>query len=185
MVLDAVDTVQVGRSGRPVSDVAGELGCDWYTVNDAVVAYGEALLATDTDRVGTVNALGLDETLFLREGERHFKQWYTSIVDVGGPGRQPKLVEVIEGRTAAKASAWLDEQPEAWLMAIRWGCWTCRARTARPSRTASAMSPRSRTRFTCTNTPTPRSMSVVGGCRTKRSATGATRTTRCTGAAGC
>jgi len=38
-------TVQVGRLGRSVNEVAGELGCDWHTVNDAVVSYGEALLA--------------------------------------------------------------------------------------------------------------------------------------------
>ena len=34
-------TEQVGRRGRPVSDVADELGCDWHTVNDAVVRYGD------------------------------------------------------------------------------------------------------------------------------------------------
>ena len=33
-------TVQVGRFGRPVEHVAGELGCDWRTVNGAVVAWG-------------------------------------------------------------------------------------------------------------------------------------------------
>jgi transposase len=37
-------TVQVG-GGRTVSEVAAELDCDWHTVNDAVVTYGEALLA--------------------------------------------------------------------------------------------------------------------------------------------
>ena len=36
-------TVQVGRYGRSVAEVAGELGCAWHTVNDAVVSYGEAL----------------------------------------------------------------------------------------------------------------------------------------------
>ena len=29
-------TAQVGRHGRTVNEVAGELGCDWHTVNDAV-----------------------------------------------------------------------------------------------------------------------------------------------------
>lgn len=114
-------TVQVGRLGRAVSDVAAELGCDSHTVNDAVVAYGEALLKADTGRVGEVEALGLDETLFVRLGERHHKQWATSIVDVGGAGRHPKLVEVIEGRTAVKVSGWIDARPEAWREAIRFG----------------------------------------------------------------
>ena len=34
-------TVQVG-TGRTVSEVASELACDWHTVNDAVITYGEA-----------------------------------------------------------------------------------------------------------------------------------------------
>ncbi len=114
-------TRQVGRLGRSVNEVAGDLGCDWHTVNDAVLAYGEALLDADTDRVGPVDALGLDETLFFRQGERHTKQWCTSVVDVGGPGRRSKLVEVVEGRTALTVSGWIDEQPEAWRTAIRFG----------------------------------------------------------------
>jgi len=114
-------TAQVGKLGRSVNEVATELGCDWHTVNDAVVAYGEALLAADIDRVRSVDALGLDETLFFRKGQWHLKQWCTSVVDVGGPGRTAKLVEVVEGRTAVKVSAWLDDQPEPWRQTIRWG----------------------------------------------------------------
>jgi transposase len=30
--------------GRTVSEVADELGCDWHTINDAVIAYGAALV---------------------------------------------------------------------------------------------------------------------------------------------
>lgn len=114
-------TIQVGRLGRSVNEVAAELGCDWHTVNDAVVAYGEALLEADAERVGSVDALGLDETLFFRKGPRHLKQWATSVVDVGGPDNQAKLVEVVEGRTAAKVSDWIDDQTEAWRQEIRWG----------------------------------------------------------------
>jgi transposase len=114
-------TMQVGRHGRSVAEVAGELGCDWHTVNDAVVAYGEALLKADNTRVGPVDALGLDETLFVRLGTRHLKQWCTSIVDVGGTGRQARLLEIIEGRTASKVSEWLDRRPEPWRAAIRYG----------------------------------------------------------------
>ena len=35
-----------------MNEVANELGCDWHTVNDTVVAYGEALLEADTERIG-------------------------------------------------------------------------------------------------------------------------------------
>jgi len=37
-------TRQVGEHGRTVNELAGELGCAWHTVNDAVIAYGEALI---------------------------------------------------------------------------------------------------------------------------------------------
>jgi transposase len=113
-------TVQVGRHGRAVSDVAAELDCDWHTVNDAVVAYGEALLAADADRVGAASALGLDETLFVRTGRFRTQSWCTSITDVS-PGRPARLIEIIEGRTAATVSEWIDAQPADWRDAIGWG----------------------------------------------------------------
>ncbi len=50
-------TEQVGRHGRPVSSVAAELGCDWRTVNDTVIAYRRVLVDT-AGRIGTVAALG-------------------------------------------------------------------------------------------------------------------------------
>ena len=63
-------TRQVGQAGRAVAEVAEELGCDWHTVNNEVTRWGAALLEADQDRVGRVEALGLDETLFLRRGRR-------------------------------------------------------------------------------------------------------------------
>jgi hypothetical protein len=73
---------QVGRVGRTVAEVARELGCDWHTMNEAVMVYGAALIDADTDRIGEVSALGLDETLFCRQGRWRSQQWCTSIVDV-------------------------------------------------------------------------------------------------------
>ena len=86
-------TVQVGREGRTVAEVARELGCDWHTVNDAVMAYGGALIDTDVDRIGDVTALGLDETLFRRAGKWRTQHWCTSIVDVT-PGHA-QLLDVV------------------------------------------------------------------------------------------
>jgi transposase len=51
-------TEQVGRHARSVNEIALELGCDWHTVNDTVIAYGTALVE-DPKRFGTVEALGL------------------------------------------------------------------------------------------------------------------------------
>lgn len=54
-------TIQVGRMGRPVDEVAAELGCDWHTVNKEVGRWGKALLEADTSRVGQVQAVGVDK----------------------------------------------------------------------------------------------------------------------------
>ena len=51
-------TEQVGRHGRTVNEVAGELGCDWHTVNDTVIVYGTAVVDDDPDRIGFPTALG-------------------------------------------------------------------------------------------------------------------------------
>ena len=109
-------TVQVGRRGRAVSDVAAELGADWHAVNDAVIAYGQALLDADTARVGVVEALGVDEVLFARLGRWRTQAWSTSIVDVASG----QLLDVIEGRSAAGLCGWLAAMPAAWRDQIRW-----------------------------------------------------------------
>lgn len=115
-------TVQVGKLGRSVNEIADELGCDWHTINDAVIAYGEALLEADVDRVGDVDALGLDETLFNRTGRWRTRQWCTSVVNLRGPtGAAAQLIDVVAGRSAARMLAWLDEQPETWKRRIRYG----------------------------------------------------------------
>jgi hypothetical protein len=112
-------TLQVGREGRTVAEVARELGCDWHTVNDAVMAYGAAVLDADAERIGEVSALGLDETLFCRRGRWRIQQWCTSIVDVT-PGHT-QLLDVVSGRSAAGPSAWLEDRPAEWRHAIGYG----------------------------------------------------------------
>jgi len=76
-------TLQVGSDARPVSDVAGELGCDWHTTNRAVLSWGEALLAADCDRFGAVEVLGLDETLFGRQSAWRTPGWGISVIRSG------------------------------------------------------------------------------------------------------
>jgi transposase len=102
-------TEQVGRHGRTVNEVASELGCAWHTINDTVIAYGEALV-DDPDRIGAPTALGLDETLFVRVGPRHHQSWSTSIVDV----RAGKLLDVVPGRSGVEPSRWLAARSDEW-----------------------------------------------------------------------
>ena len=88
-----------------------------HTVNKAVLAWGEALLAVDCDRVGSVEALGLDETLFGREGRWRTRRWCTSIVDVTGG----QLLDIVAGRDAQAPIRWLLAQPQGWRDGIAWG----------------------------------------------------------------
>jgi transposase len=109
-------TEQVGRRARTVSELAKELGCDWHTVNDAVILYGEALLAADTERIGAVSALGLDETLFVRRGQWHVQHWATSIVDVS----RGQLLDMVPGRDSTKPCEWIAARGDAWRAGVQW-----------------------------------------------------------------
>ena len=108
-------TVQVGRNGRAVSDVARDLGCGWHAVMDAVVAVGEQLI-DHPDRIGAVNALGLDETLFARVGRFRTQLWSTQIVDV----RRGQLLDVVPRRSAVEPCRWLATRDPNWLAGIEW-----------------------------------------------------------------
>jgi transposase-like protein len=81
-------TLQVGCHGRSVSEVAKDLDCDWHTVMNAVVVFGEPLI-DDPNRIGAVTAIGLDETLFARIGVFRTQWWSTQIVDVSA-GSAPR-----------------------------------------------------------------------------------------------
>jgi transposase len=108
-------TIQVGRHGRTVAEVAGDLGCDWHTVMDAVVVYGTPLI-DDPHRFGAVDAVGLDETLFARVGEFRRQLWSTQIVDVA----RGQLLDVVPGRDSTEPCRWFAAQPEQWRAGIAW-----------------------------------------------------------------
>jgi transposase len=107
-------TEQVGRCARSVNEVAKELGCDWHTVNDAVVAYGEALV-DHPDRFATVAALGLDEVLMVRRGPWNRQEFSTQLVDVG----RGQLLDVVPGRSSAGPMVWLAERGKPWRDQVR------------------------------------------------------------------
>jgi transposase len=109
-------TLQVGYYGRSVNDLALELGCDWHTVNDAVIAYGTALVDDDPKRFGVVEALGLDGVLFARVGPWRRQEFSTQIVDVG----RGQLLDVVPGRSGAGATDWLEVQGTEWRNKVRY-----------------------------------------------------------------
>jgi len=108
-------TEQVGRFARSVNEIANELGCDWHTINDTVMAYGTALV-DDPGRFGVVTAVGLDEALFVRLGPFHRLNWSTSIVDVDNG----QLLDVVPGRSGKAPAEWLAARGQAWRDQVLW-----------------------------------------------------------------
>ena len=109
-------TEQVG-TGRTVKEVAGELACDWHTVNDAVTTYGRALLQADRKRMNKTSAIGLDETKFVKLTPHSHADYATTVVDV----EHHQIIDVLPSRTYVEVAAWLDKQPQAWKERIDFG----------------------------------------------------------------
>ena len=174
-------TVQVGRIARSVNEVAQELGCDWHTVNDTVVAYGEALLDADEERIGEVSALGLDEVLMVRIGPSHRQHFSTQIVDV----RAGQLLDVVPGRGSAEPMGWLAEQRRGSVSASSSAPSTSRAPIDMCSRSWCPTPPWSPIPSTSPSWPTPSSTSADAGSRTRPSVIGDARPIRSIGAGVC
>jgi len=109
-------TVQVG-TGRTVSEVAGELACDWHTVNDTVTTYGKALLQADRKRLNKTTAIGLDETNFIRLGSNGNSDYATTVADV----ENHQIIDILPSRKFADVAKWLHRQPPAWKERIEFG----------------------------------------------------------------
>jgi transposase len=105
-------TVQVGTT---VSEVAGELACDWHTVNDAVTTYGKALLEADRKRLNKTTAIGLDETSFVRSANR--TGYATTVADV----ENHQIIDILPSRHFVEVAGWLKKQPRAWKERVRFG----------------------------------------------------------------
>lgn len=107
-------TSQVGH-GRTVSDVAAELGCDWHTINDAVAAYGHKLLTADRSRITMTDAVGLDETSFVKLNHHH-RHYVTTVCDVA----HHQIIDLVGSRHYVDVAAYLHARPSAWKTHIRW-----------------------------------------------------------------
>jgi transposase len=109
-------TRQVG-GGRTVQEVADELACDWHTINDAVLTYGEALIAADHKRMNKTSAIGLDETSFVRMGTKAHTAYATTVADV----EHHQIIDILPSRTYTDVAAWLDKRPKGWKERITYG----------------------------------------------------------------
>jgi transposase len=123
---------QVGRAGRTVAAVRRELAVGgWHTVMRRVQALGLPLI-DDPARLTGVSRLGVDETVMMHAGAYRVAdpdaaapdgpparqrvwspQLVTGIADTT-PGRPPRLLDVLAGRTASALTGWLGQQDSAW-----------------------------------------------------------------------
>src|SRR5947209_7471063 len=104
---------QVGANARPVNELAEELGVCWWTVMASVIEHGTPLVE-DSERVGPVCQLGVDETSWLKATPLHPTLYATGLVDLDAR----ILIDIIEGNSAADLRTWLAGQDEAWLAGI-------------------------------------------------------------------
>ncbi len=104
-------------SMHPYLEVADELACDWHTVNDAVITYGEALLAADRKRLNKTTAIGLDETSFVKFGSQIQTSYATTVADV----ENHQIIDILPTRNYTDVAGWIDKQPRAWKERIRFG----------------------------------------------------------------
>jgi len=97
----------------PVATLAVEYGVSWDTAMRAVRDYGTPLV-DDPDRVGRVEALGVDETSFQLANQQHPTRSCTGFVDLD----RGILLDVVDGRSGDDVAYWLVNQPKSWLQTI-------------------------------------------------------------------
>ena len=103
-------TLQVGYYARSVNDLALELGCDWHTVSDAVIAMAPHWWTMTPSGSGIVGALG--PTKSSSPGTAPFTAKSSPPRSSTSPGASSStsfLVAVVHTPTA-----WLEKQGEQW-----------------------------------------------------------------------
>jgi transposase len=108
---------QVGQHDAAVSRVAAQLGVSWWTIMNLTVERGRPIIE-DPDRLRyDVEAVGVDETSFLRETGTHPTSFATGITDLT-PGRPARLLGIAEGRSGTVLAEWLAAREPHWRARI-------------------------------------------------------------------
>ena len=100
-----------------VASAARRLGVAWATVWSSV---GDAAqqVADDSERVGPVARLGLDETVMSSAGRGRRRRYVSAAVDAA----TGQVLDIFDGRDAADLHRWLASQPPQWLAGIEVVC---------------------------------------------------------------
>ena len=108
-----------------VARIAAALAVAWHTVNDAVLTAGRELLIADPTRLNGVEVIGVDEHCWRhpRGQDSHaLERFVTVIIDLTpvrngtGPAR---LLDLVEGRSKAVFTAWLQAQTSAFRAGLQ------------------------------------------------------------------
>ena len=105
-------TRRVGAHGETVASVARQLAVGWHTVMRAVRDYGQPLV-DDPARLDGVTGLGVDEHVWAHAGRRRRTGFATGVVDLS-PGRRPRLLDVVPGRTGNAYASWILDREQQW-----------------------------------------------------------------------
>ena len=105
---------RVGEENASVARCARNFGVGWHAAWAAVVDVGTPMV-DDPERIAHVNAVGIDETMFLHARRGRRRVLVTGVVDVS----TGLLLDVFEGREAADLRRWMAEMPTEWLEMIQ------------------------------------------------------------------
>jgi transposase len=105
---------RVGEDNTSVARCARNFGVGWHCAWSAVVDHGSRLVE-DPERTEGVNAVGLDETMYLHARRGRRRVLVTGVVDVD-TGR---LLDVFVGRDAGDLRRWMGQMPPRWLAQIQ------------------------------------------------------------------
>jgi transposase len=108
---------RVGEDGQCVAAVAREFGVGWHTAMAAVRDHGQPRVE-DRDRLGGVNALGVDETAFLAASATRSTSFVTGIVDLTRCRGPARLLDVVADRSASGLVSWLNAREQEWRSGI-------------------------------------------------------------------
>lgn len=105
---------RVGADLDTVAEVAREFGVGWSCAHQAVIDYGDQLIAAD-DRLEHVTGLGVDEHTFQHANARRRTQMVTTFVDID----RGRLLDMVPGRSGTVVREWVQAQPFWWADQIK------------------------------------------------------------------
>jgi len=104
---------RIGKDAHAVAAVARDLGVGWATVMRAVGDHGRPLVE-DPTRLEGIDALGLDETSFLKATRLAPTRYVTGLVDL----ERGRLLDLVADRTRTAVDSWLSARPYSWLARV-------------------------------------------------------------------